>query len=166
MLNKPFEGEQKEKLRVHRHTLPPCIPLSYLARKFLPSGKEGGGRKQDLQKFARGLRREIVSYQNRISTIKTLRKEFQLDEKTGRKGKSREGVIEDISAADAEAKQIKIIWRDGKVGRVLVGEKGEVMRCVVIGEGGRERHVERRVVGEKGDRGVEGVGRRILEGVY
>lgn len=175
MLNKPFEDAEKELLRIHRHTLPPCIPLASLAQRYLPHGKGAvagkaveGSKAQNLQKFTRALRREIVAYHNRISTIKALRKEFALDEKPSKKGKERqiEKVIADITAADAEAKQIKIEWTDGRIGRVLVGEQGEVLRCVVIGEGGRERDVERRVVGEMGRGRMDGIGERLREGIY
>jgi central kinetochore subunit Mal2/MCM21 len=168
MLNKPFPNS--ELLRVHRHTIPPCISLSSLVDRYLPNGKgsvgigskEPGAKKQDLRRFARALRKEVVGYHNRISVIKSLRKEFKLDEKVSRKGKGRERVIADISAADAEAKQMRIEWVDGRIGRCVVGEGGEVRKCVVIGEEGRDFETERRVV--KG--GMEGIGERLREGIY
>ncbi|KAF8862472.1 hypothetical protein BDZ45DRAFT_645856 [Acephala macrosclerotiorum] len=168
MLNKPWAG--KELLRVHRHTVPPCIPLSSLADRWLPNGKgavamgdkELGGRRQDLTRFVRALRREVVGYHNRVSVIKGLRKEFKLDEKVSRKGKDRERVIADITAADAEAKQVRIEWVDGRIGRAVVDDKGEVGKCVVIGEEGRDREVERRVVAG----GMEGIGERLRDGMY
>lgn len=168
-LNKPFSGEQAELLRIHRHTLPSCIPLTGLVNRWLPNGKgatamgsAGGGKKQDLTRFTRALRREIVGYHNRISTIKSLRKEFSLDEKASKKGKGREKVIADISAADAEAKQVRIEWVDGRIGRCVVDEKGEVMKCVVIGEGGRDWEIERRVV--SGD--MADIGEKLRAGIY
>lgn len=149
--------------------MPPCIPLDDLARRYLAEpkavddGKAGkAGKKQDLRRFTRELRREVVGYHNRISTIKSLRKEFKLDEKVSRKGKGREKVIEDISAADAEAKQVRIEWVDGRIGRAVVDEKGDVKRCVVIGEDGRDRETERRVVGGR----MVGIGERLKEGIY
>lgn len=168
MLNKPFPDSQL--LRVHRHTIPPFIPLASLVEKYLPHGKgsaemgskEVGVRKQDLRRFARSLRKEIVGHHNRTSVIKALRKEFQLDEKVSRKGKGRERVIADISAADAEAKQVRIEWVDGRIGRCVVGEGGEVKKCVVIGEDGRDWETERRIV--RG--GMEGIGERLKEGIY
>jgi central kinetochore subunit Mal2/MCM21 len=175
MLNKPFssdEGEdRKGLLRIHRHTIPPSIPLSALASKYLPCGKgasaigsaNGNGAKtQDLSRFTRALRREIMGYHNRVQVIKNLRKEFKLDEKVGRKGKGRERVIADISAADAEAKQVRIEWVDGRIGRAVVGERGEVRKCVIIGEDGRDRENERRVL--RGE--MEGIGERLREGIY
>jgi central kinetochore subunit Mal2/MCM21 len=168
MLNKPWMGS--ELLRVHRHTMPPCIPLSSLAERHLPSGKGAiainekgyGSKKQDLRRFVRALRKEVVAYHNRISVIKSLRKEFKLDEKVSKKGKGREKVIQDISAADAEAKQVRIEWVDGRIGRAVVDEKGDMARCVIIGEDGRDRDTERRVLSGS----MRGIGERLREGIY
>jgi len=136
-----------------------------------PDGR-GNGKdkvKQDLSRFVRALRRQIVAYQNRTAAIKSLRKEFKLDEnrEKGRKGKERERVIIDISAADAEAKQVRIEWVDGRVGRCVVSDSGQVEKCVVIGEEGRDWEVERRITGvEKGDPSMTGIGERLREGIY
>lgn len=173
MLNKPFAGE--ELLRVHRHTVPPCIPLAALAARYLPVPKllgedNGKGRaRQDVGRFVRSLRKQIVAYQNRTTAIKGLRKEFRLDDERekGRKGKERERVIVDISAADAEAKQVRIEWVDGRVGRCVIGESGNVEKCVVIGEQGRDWEVERRILGgDKGEPSMRGIGERLKEGIY
>lgn len=173
MLNKPFAGSEGNLLRVHRHTVPPCIPLAVLAENYLPTGKgatgisTNGGKKapgaktQDIRKFVRALRREVVGYHNRISVIKGLRREFRLDEKENRKGKGREKVISDISAADAEARQVRIEWVDGRIGRFTVDEGGSVVKAVVMGEQGRDREVERVLVG-----GMGGVGERLREVIY
>lgn len=132
-----------------------------------------GTKRQDLKSFARALRKELVSYHKRIATISDLRKEFALDEKPTRKGKERqqaEKVIADISAADAEARQLRIEWVDGRIGRVLISDEGVVRKCVVIGEQGRDRDVERRLMGvDRSDgmgRRVESVGERLREGMY
>lgn len=168
MLNKPWAGS--ELLRVHRHTVPPSIPLAALADRYLPNGKgstamnaeNGNGKTQDLQKFVRALRREVTGYHNRTTVIKSLRKEFKLDEKVSKKGKGREKVISDISTADAEAKQVRIEWVDGRIGRAVVDEKGEVKKCVVMGEDGRDRETERRVAGGS----MEGIGQRLRDSMY
>ena len=165
MLNKPFPSSNL--LHVHRHTVPPCIPLAVLAARYLPSPKSQEvvkEKKQDLVRFVRSLRREIVGYHNRIAVIKSLRKAFALDEKSSKKGKGREKVIGDISAADAEAKQVRIEWIDGRIGRCVVGDKGEVTKCVIIGEDGRDRETERRIMG--GDKRMERIAERLKEGIY
>lgn len=124
--------------------------------------KEVGVRKQDLRRFARALRRAIVGYYNRISVIKSLRREFKLNEKLSRKGKGRERVIVNISAADMKGKQVRIEWVNGRIGRCVVNASGGVKKCVVIGENGRDWETERRVV--RG--GMEGLGERLREGIY
>lgn len=174
MLNKPFSGE--EFLRVHRHTVPPCIPLASLAERYLPDPKQDAGHdgkgkeiKQNLGRFVRALRRQIVAYQNRTAAIKSLRREFKLDEDKDkeRKGKESERVIVDISAADAETKQVRIEWVDGRIGRCVVSDGGNVEKCVVIGEQGRDWEVERRILGvEKGNSSMNGLGERLREGIY
>lgn len=166
MLNKPFRGE--DSLRIHRHTVPPCIPIATFAAQYLAPPKVDGDDvnpgKQDLRRFTRSLRRELVSYHNRTSTLKSLRKEFKLDDKPGAKGKGRERVIIDIAAADAEAKQVRIEWIDGRIGRCVVGDKGELVKCVVVGEDGRDREIERRILRE-GSR-MKHIGERLREGIY
>ncbi|KAG9228259.1 Cenp-O kinetochore centromere component-domain-containing protein [Amylocarpus encephaloides] len=169
-LNKPFPDPQL--LRVHRHTVPSYIPLAQLASRHLPHGKGAvamnalkGEKRQDLTRFVRALRREIVAYHNRISVINCLRKSLQLDENssTSRKGKGRERVIVDVSAADAEAKQLRIEWHDGRIGRCAVDGRGEVRKCVIIGEDGlRDRDNERAVEGGR----IEGIADRLKEGIY
>lgn len=168
MLHKPFPASPA--LRIHRHTVPPCIPLANLAARYLPlksiaaGALAKGGRKQDLVGFVKALRREVTAYHLRLSTVMALRKQFGLDEKVSRKGKGREQVIADIGVADAEAKQVRIEWVDGRIGRCMVGVRGEVVKCVVIGEGVRDRETERRIMG--GDARMEGIGARLLEGIY
>ena len=172
MLNKPWSGSHL--LRVHRHTVPARIPLESLAERWLPRPEVADGlvkgKRQDLTRFVRELRREIVGYHNRSTVIKGLRKMFKLDEvvseKSKRKGKGPERVIEDISAGDAEAKHVRVQWVDGRIGTAVVGEKGEVTKCVVIGEEGRDFAVERRIKGEGGSGRMEGIGERLLEGIY
>jgi len=77
-------------------------------------------------------------------------------------------VITDISPADAEAKQVRIEWEDGRIGRVAIDEKGRVEKCVVIGEEGRDRYVEAMIM--RIDNGkevrIEDVGERLREGIY
>ncbi|KAH8590076.1 Cenp-O kinetochore centromere component-domain-containing protein [Bisporella sp. PMI_857] len=169
MLNKPFAGS--ELMRIHRHTLPPCIPLSSLATQHLPDPHQSGGvvkgKKQDLRMFVRSLRREVIGYHNRTSVIKLLRKEFKLDEVSkSSKGKERERIIVDISAADAEAKQVRIEWTDGRIGRCVVNNCGEVQKCVIIGEDGRDREIERQILGKDGHGRMEGIAERLKEGIY
>jgi central kinetochore subunit Mal2/MCM21 len=97
-----------------------------------------------------------------VGVIKGLRKEFSLDEQVNKKGKGREKVIEDVSAADAEARQVRIEWVDGRIGRAIVGDGGEVLKSVVMGPEGRDRESERAILGGR----MEGIGGRLSEGIY
>lgn len=162
-LNRPY-GD-KGILRVHRHTVPPCIPLAALAERYLPSPAKDGdvlkGKRQNLPRFVKALRGQIAGYHNRVAAIAGMRKAFGLEVKKGKdKGKGRELVISDVSAADAEARQIRLEWADGRIGRAVVDEKGVILKCVVIGEEGRDRMTERTVLA--GDGRIEGIAERLL----
>ena len=160
-LNRPY-GD-KSILRVHRHTVPPCIPLAALAERWLPTPKTDGEplkKKQSLQRFVRTLRLQITAYHNRVAVIAGMRKVFGLEGRKGDKGKHRESGIADVSAADAEARQIRLEWLDGRIGRAVMDDKGDVMKCVVIGEDGRDRETERKLMG--GDKRAEGMAERLL----
>jgi central kinetochore subunit Mal2/MCM21 len=164
-LNRPYIASGSRALRVHRHTVPPCIPLAALASRHLPPPPTGDGaelgkaKKQDLSVFARALRTEIANYHNRVACIAHLRKSFGLDAKEKDKGKGPERVMAEISAADAEAKQVRFEWVDGRIGRAVCDSKGRMLKAVVFGEGGRERAVEARMLG--GDGRLEGLAERM-----
>ncbi|KAH8161027.1 hypothetical protein CIB48_g7216 [Xylaria polymorpha] len=161
MLNRP--DTDRRHLRVHRHTVPQCIPLSGLAARHLPlsSAKDDDDdapKKQDLARFARALRRELVRYHNRAAVIGDMKKAAGL---SSRKASDHEleAEITDISAADAEAKQISLQWRDGRSGRLVMNEDGEVVKMVVQGGNGQDRETVRQFLG--GAARVEKVTRRL-----
>lgn len=160
-LNRPY-GDRGI-LRVHRHTVPPCIPLAAVAERWLPVPSRDGEplkKRQSLPRFVRALRLQITAYHNRVAVIAGMRKAFGLEGRKEDKGKQRETGVADVSAADAEARQIRLEWLDGRIGRAVMDDKGEVMKCVVIGEDGRDRETERKLMG--GDRRVEGIADRLL----
>ncbi|KAI1502008.1 cenp-O kinetochore centromere component [Biscogniauxia marginata] len=160
MLNRPYSIPRY--LRVHRHTVPQCIPLSGLAARYLPAptakDDHGTPKKQDLSQFVRALRRELVRYHNRTAVIGDLRKSAGLESKKG-KGKELEVPITNITAADAEAKQISIEWSDGRSGRLVMGDDGDVVKMVVQGENGQDRQTVRQLLG--GSVRIEEVARRL-----
>lgn len=176
LLNRPYSGDDRRRrfLRVHRHTVPPCIPLAGLAARHLPSPKaaaargENGGdsvaaaseRRQDLSRFVRCLRREIVRYHNRVSVIADLRRAVGLDGKRRDAEDLAEGsALYAISAADTEAKHVRIDWKDGRSGRLVIGDDGDVVKLVVLGETGRDRELTRELLG--GGSRLEDVARRL-----
>ncbi|KAK3311352.1 Cenp-O kinetochore centromere component-domain-containing protein [Chaetomium strumarium] len=171
LLNRPYPGPGGSRhLRVHRHTLPPCIPLAGLAGRYLPaptvgaeksgsSGRQDGDagatrapQKQDLARFARALRREVVRYHHRLGIIADLKKAAGLGRTSSGLGESSErqrqpAALVDISPADAEAKQLTIEWADGRTGRLVMGDDGEILKLVVVGENGRDREAGRDLLG-------------------
>ncbi|KFY10080.1 hypothetical protein V492_05201 [Pseudogymnoascus sp. VKM F-4246] len=150
--------------RVHRHTVPPCIPVDNLADRYLPAPTQSGdlfkGPKQALPRFVKALRTHIVGYHNRITVIAAMRRAFGLSTSKEQE-EGRELIFSDISAADAEAKHIRLEWMDGRIGRAVVSSKGRIVKCVVIGEDGRDRTTERAVLGGGGR--IEGMTERLLE---
>lgn len=166
-LNRPYSGDEprRRSLRVHRHTVPPCIPIAGLAARYLPAppkpavtdgGEDGDGaaaasraKRQDLSCFVRCLRREIVRYHNRVSVIADLRRAVGLD---GRRRDAEElaggSPLLAISAADTEAKQVRVDWKDGRSGRLVIGDDGDVIKLVVFGEMGRDRELTRELLSD------------------
>ncbi|KAL0937680.1 cenp-o kinetochore centromere component [Colletotrichum truncatum] len=159
MLNRPYKNSRH--LRVHRHTVPPCIPLAGLAARHLPAPKPADAVKQttqDLSRFVRTLRREISRYHNRIAVIGDLQRAAGLRGGARKDGESEQAVVS-ISAADAEAKQISIEWADGRSGRLVMSEDGQIQKAVVLGNGGRDREVTRELLGDS--HRVEDVAKRL-----
>ncbi|KAI2605270.1 Cenp-O kinetochore centromere component-domain-containing protein [Hypoxylon fragiforme] len=160
LLNRPYPDGRH--LRIHRHTVPQCIPLAGLAARHLPPpasrDDEDMPKKQDLSNFARALRRELVRYHNRTAVIGDLRSSAGLENKKG-KAKEMEDPIVDISAADAQAKQIRVEWSDGKSGRLVMGDDGDILKMVVQGENGQDREAVRQLLG--GSARIEEVAKRL-----
>lgn len=75
------EKDDKKITSIHKHTIPPCIPLQQLARKWIPvSAKdEEMDPEQDLVHFGRLLRKELVSWHMRVNAVQELRKGAGLD---------------------------------------------------------------------------------------
>ncbi|KAF2034457.1 hypothetical protein EK21DRAFT_97550 [Setomelanomma holmii] len=74
------ERDESRLLRIHKHTIPPCIPLQQLVNKWLPqSGKDVEvDPEQDLVRFGRLLRKELVSWHMRVKAVEELQKEAGL----------------------------------------------------------------------------------------
>ncbi|KAL1876249.1 hypothetical protein Daus18300_002877 [Diaporthe australafricana] len=173
LLNRPYSGSEQRRrfLRVHRHTVPPCVPLSGLAARHLPAprpprtgGEDGDDappeRRQDFSRFVRCLRRDIVRYHNRVSVIADLRRAVGLDGKRRDAEELAEGSsLLAISAADTEAKQVRVDWKDGRSGRLVIGDDGDVVKLVVFGDMGRDRELTRELLSD-GSR-LEDVARKL-----
>lgn len=147
MLNRPYPGS--DFLKVHRHTVPPYIPLPGLAARHLPpppaDDMVGADKvKQDLLHFSRCLRKEIVRHHNRVGAIADIRRDIGIADN----GATGEWIV-DVSAADPEAKQVRLEWANGRLGRVVMDDDGFVRQAVVFGAEGRDRETMRGL-GEKG----------------
>ena len=132
------EDEDAGRYRVHRHTLPPSINISALARRYLPEPAPADSpkksRKQDIQGFVRSLRRELVSLRRRQDAVEKANRE---KEKNG---------MRKLGAVNAEATDLRIIWPDGGLARLRVDKRGDIGDCMVeAGNGVRRRDLERRI---------------------
>ena len=163
MLNRPFSGSKH--LRVHRHTVPPAVPLAGLAARHLPAPKatddteDGSARGQNLDRFVRTLRREIVRYHNRLGVSADLRRRLGLHD-TSKTTSSANAIVE-VGIADIEAKQIKVTWADERSGRLIMDDDGNVQRLVVFGSQSRDWETTKELFG-KYDR-MEDIAQRLEE---
>jgi len=95
LFNRPDE-RQRSVLKIHKHTIPPCIPLQPLANRWLPMTRKDADAttEQYLVQFGRSLRKELVSWHLRQEALDKLRAEAGLAEETVERGeeKGEEGV--------------------------------------------------------------------------
>lgn len=156
LLNRPVPGSPS--LRIHKHTIPPCIALSSLASVYLPkpasasasSVRPGEGPskpppKQDLAGLVRSLRRELLSYHLRLAFIDSMRQTLVATPDDAQPAMGDVDEIVDVSAADADGREIKVEWADRAVARIRIGAAGDVQGCVVHGPAGRDRAWERKI---------------------
>ncbi|KND88100.1 hypothetical protein TOPH_07266 [Tolypocladium ophioglossoides CBS 100239] len=159
MLNRPFPSSTH--LRVHRHTIPPAVPLAGLAVRHLPSPRPEGDEqpRQDLERFVRTLRREVTRYHNRLGVSADLRRRLGLHGAT--EASAPANSVVEVGIADIEAKQIKLAWADESSGRLIMDDDGNVRKLVVFGRRGRDWDMTKELFG-KYDR-MEDIARRLEE---
>lgn len=82
LFNRP-SARHKTMLKIHRHTIPACIPVRQLANKFLPQSQRDASSttEQNLVKFGRVLRKELVSWHMRTAAVEKMRQEAGLPDK-------------------------------------------------------------------------------------
>lgn len=158
MLNRPYF--KSKNLRVHRHTLPPAIPIGGLSARYLPqpTPEREDPTKQDLDRFVRTLRREIVRYHNRMGVTADLRRALGVQEE--REDLTMNDVV-NVGIADIEAKQIKLTWADERSGRLVMDDDGKVTKLMVFGSQGRDWVTSKELLGDN-DR-VEDVVKQLQE---
>ena len=139
------KGDDGKFLHIYRHTIPVCIPLRELERRYLPQVKEDSLVKQNLHMLVRKLRLELVSWVARRDAVDILQEELGLLSTVESDDSSLTGGIKAVAATSAEARYIRLEWHDGRVGRVKLTNKGFVERAVVYGPEGRDMKTERLV---------------------
>lgn len=156
-LNRPH-GEAGA-MRVHKHTIPPYVVMKSIVARWLPheSVSEGEGEgegaraRQDIVRFARALRAELVGAMKRRCALEELADEAK-----------RRDTLAMVRAKDVEAAELELSWNDGAMGRVRLAKDGEVRDVyVAAADGGRSRHREQAIRG--GDGRVEGIVQRLCE---
>ena len=147
MLNRPYHNSTH--LRVHRHTMPPSIPLAGIAARTLPPPKPDidNPPQQDLDRFARMLRREITRYHNRMGVAADLRRDASMQQKD--QEDPRPNDIVEVGIADAEAKQLRLTWADERSGRLVMDDDGKVVKLVIYGEQGRDWETAKELFGHQ-----------------
>ena len=137
------EREGEKVLRIHKHTIPPCIPLQQLANKWLPTSskdvEDATHPEQDLVRFGRSLRKELVGWHMRVQAVEDLRKEARLpnsrpgrdEQNTGAGSVSRilNAFVSDDDDAGSEAEEGED--DDGTV-RILDIESDAAVRQITI----------------------------------
>ncbi|KAK4077522.1 uncharacterized protein Triagg1_3854 [Trichoderma aggressivum f. europaeum] len=169
MLNRPYANSGKT-LRVHRHTVPPAIPLPGLAARHLPVPKQQLDKdssiappKQDLEGFVKSLRREIMRYHNRLGVSADLRRSLGAHSRAAAADGSSlpSNTIVDVSIADTEAKQIRLTWADERNGRLVMDDDGKVVKFMVFGAEGRDWETTKQLTDSQGR--VEDVAKMLEE---
>ncbi|KAF2651231.1 hypothetical protein K491DRAFT_696631 [Lophiostoma macrostomum CBS 122681] len=86
-------ARHKSMLRVHHHTVPACIPVKQLANKHLPQSQRDASKTtdQDLIKFGKLLRKELVAWHLRTAAVQKMRIEAGIEGK----GKRRRATAEE-----------------------------------------------------------------------
>ncbi|CAG2000923.1 unnamed protein product [Fusarium graminearum] len=145
-LNRPYFNSKY--MRVHRNTLPPAIPIARLVARHLPAPRPESDSppQQDLDRFVRTLRREIVRYHNRLGVSADLRRSLGLH------GRIDDTVLPDdiveVGIADIEAKQIRFSWADDRSGRVVMDSDGKVIKLMMFGREGRDWETTKELYGK------------------
>lgn len=169
-------------LKIHKHTIPPCIPLQHLANKWLPTSWKDAeiDPEQDLVRFGRLLRKELVSWHMRVKAVDDLKKEAGLSSQRSRReddsglentGKILNAFVSDDEASsdiegdgiedgpvrildiesDAAVREVTITWSDRRLAIMTITKDGRVEKAACKArDGGRDAAMSRKVIGPIG----------------
>jgi central kinetochore subunit Mal2/MCM21 len=176
------ERDESRLLRIHKHTIPPCIPLQQLVNKWLPTrGKDvDADPEQDLVRFGRLLRKELVGWHMRVNAAEDLKKQAGLfsektrqdkDDGVENQGKILNAFVSDDEASsgaeedmvedgpvrivdlecDAAVRQVTITWSDRRVAVISITKDGRVDKAVCRARDGiRDAALSRQAIGPMG----------------
>jgi central kinetochore subunit Mal2/MCM21 len=168
-------------LKIHKHTIPPCIPLQHLANKWLPTSWKDAeiDPEQDLVRFGRLLRKELVSWHMRVKAMEDLKKEASLSSQKSRggdgghenTGKILNAFVSDDEASsdierddiedgpvrvldiksDAAVREVTITWSDRRVAVMTLTKDGRVEKAACRArDGSRDAAMSRKAIGPIG----------------
>lgn len=155
LLHRPWHRGHRGGWKVKHHTLPQYIDVSGLERLWLRrgEGKEGGGGKQDLGRFARELRRAVMGWRLRAEAVRKVEKEA-----VGHGG------VMTVERTDDSCREIRFAWENGASGKISIAYNGKIDGVVVLGAAGRRnRKTERMILG--GDGHIGGLAEKLASGV-
>ncbi|TID12786.1 putative cenp-o kinetochore centromere component protein [Venturia nashicola] len=158
LMNQP-EGEGG-RLRIHKHTIPICVPVKALGEKYLPypdEDEEGAEkRRQDVGRFLRAVRRECVSLHKRVEAVQMLKEEL------GRE----QGVLE-VRALDTEGREAEIEFMDKHIARISIATDGTIEKVIVRHiSPGTEASIRRKAIEriiKAGDNKIDSLTTRLIE---
>lgn len=147
-------------LKIHHHTIPPCVPLAPLAAAYLPQPSAAAAAAgdparpaQNLPRLVRALRRELVAYHLRLAAVEKLRVEAGVSGQAAEK----EGLGDVLNAemgmgtemgrggrrwrgqgrgrvvsvvADAAVREARCEWSSGLTARMKVSKDGVIEKVV------------------------------------
>ncbi|KAI9808631.1 MAG: hypothetical protein M1825_003782 [Sarcosagium campestre] len=151
-LNQPVPWSPS--LRIHKHTVPPCIPLAAITSKWLPqpaSVREVADRVkpapvQNLVSFVYAVRNAISAHHLRQEALARVKKALALE---GKPGQPYKYGLTAVRFLDVEGREIRFAWQDGKLGLAAVGAGGALLKCVICDGNGRRPDLERTLCSQK-----------------
>ncbi|KJZ75753.1 hypothetical protein HIM_04910 [Hirsutella minnesotensis 3608] len=157
-----LQGARPGPLRRRRRPRPGPALRGHVARRQADAAdaEQPPPPRQDLDRFVRALRREIVRYHNRLGVAADLRRRLGLQDMS-RVADPPAHVVVDVAIADIEAKQIKLTWADDRSGRLVMDDDGRVLKLVVFGAQGRDWETAKELFGNY-DR-IEDIARKLEE---
>ncbi|RMZ81266.1 hypothetical protein DV737_g2581, partial [Chaetothyriales sp. CBS 132003] len=145
-VNNADEPSVANEWSVHRHTIPALVPLQEHADRYLPvtdegygsegSMGQGGERPVDLLGFVTAVRNELASWHLRKEAIESCNEQLLEPspdgESEGQGSQQRKFGVECVEAVAVDAHYARIVWQDGKVGRIKIGRDGRIEKAVVL----------------------------------